>query len=307
MITSAYRPQVDLLLRILPQIAKEKTFALKGGTAINLFVYNMPRFSVDIDLTYLPFDERTTALQNIASALAHIRQDLETAIPGIRVSASRPSEYVETRMICQLQQALVKVEVNTTMRGHLWPPRTMQLVQSAQDEFSKFAIVPVVSEADLFGGKICAALDRQHPRDLFDIYQLFVHKSFTNDIRQGLIVALLSHPRPVHEIIQPNFQDQQHIFTTQFTGMTIEPFFYADFEATRKRLVQEVHARLTDADRSLLLSFTQGEPDWSLFPHKKLKDLPAVQWKLTNIQKLKKQNPRKHIEQLNKLQQELSR
>jgi predicted nucleotidyltransferase component of viral defense system len=70
MIDAKYKAQVDLLLTILPQVAKEKSLALKGGTAINLFVREMPRLSVDIDLTYTSIaDDRETALKNISDAL----------------------------------------------------------------------------------------------------------------------------------------------------------------------------------------------------------------------------------------------
>lgn len=305
MISSVYRAQVDLLLRILPFVAQEDAFALKGGTAINLFVRDMPRFSVDIDLTYLPFEERNVALRNISEALGRIRQGLETAIPSIRVSPLQQSEGRDTRMGCRLQQALVKVEVNTVMCGHLWPARQMQLVQSAQDEFGKFAAINVLSHAELFGGKICAALDRQHPRDLFDIHQLFRYKGFTDEIRQGFIAALLSHPRPIHEIIRPNFQNKRTVFDMQFMSMTVQPFTYGDFEATRERLVQEIHARLTDNDRDFLLSFKKADPGWSLFPLAALQDMPAVKWKLFHIQKLKKENPSKHAEQLKALEEKL--
>jgi len=64
-----YRQQVSLLLSVLPEVAKERCFALHGGTAINLFIRNMPRLSVDIDLTYLPIENREPSLKNIAEAL----------------------------------------------------------------------------------------------------------------------------------------------------------------------------------------------------------------------------------------------
>jgi len=69
MIDSKYKAQVDLLLQAIPIVAKEKHFALKGGTAINLFIRDMPRLSVDIDLTYLLVDDRKTALKNIPDGL----------------------------------------------------------------------------------------------------------------------------------------------------------------------------------------------------------------------------------------------
>jgi Nucleotidyl transferase AbiEii toxin, Type IV TA system len=64
-----YRAQVALLTRILPLIAEEACFALKGGTAINLFIRDMPRLSVDIDLTYVPVAPRAASLAQIDAAM----------------------------------------------------------------------------------------------------------------------------------------------------------------------------------------------------------------------------------------------
>ena len=300
MISPAYRAQVDLLLRILPYVAQEETLALKGGTAINLFVRDMPRFSIDIDLTYLPFASRGQALRAISDALIRIKDRLEKAIPGITANILSQRGGEDAKLVCRLQNATIKVEVNTVTRGHLWPAREMQVTTATQDEFAKSAVINVVSHGELFGGKICAALDRQHPRDVFDIAQLFAHEGITEDVRLGFIGSLLSHPRPIHEIIRPNFQDRRTEFDTQFAGMTIAPFTYADFEATRERLVQEIHERLTADDRTFLLSFKDGEPDWDLVPIGALQKMPAVQWKLSHIGELKR-NASKHAEQLQAL------
>lgn len=232
MISSIYRAQVELLLRILPYIAKEDTLALKGGTAINLFVHDMPRFSVDIDLNYLPLDGRAQALINISESLNRIRNSLQATIPNIQVRLSPPGVGQETKLICQIKQALVKVEVNTLMRGHLYPVRWMELSKAAQEEFGVFARAQVVSQEELFGGKICAALDRQHPRDLFDVYQLLQADGLTSNIRRGFIALLLSHSRPMHELLWPNFLDQKKVFETQFAGMTNVAFSYGQFEKT---------------------------------------------------------------------------
>ena len=249
MISPVYRAQVDLLLRVLPHVAAEPSFALKGGTAINLFVRDMPRFSVDIDLTYLPFDVRADALDGITQAPSL------KAIPGIAAKTQAQSDDHEAKLLCTLQGATIKVEVNTIIRGHLWPVRQMEVTQAVQDEFRKFAAIPVVSHAELFGGKICAALDRQHPRDLFDVHQLFAHEGISDDIRLGFIASLLSHSRPINELIRPHFQDQRTVFDTQFAGMTVEPFTYAEFDAARERLAQQIRTLLTDKDRQFLISF----------------------------------------------------
>lgn len=307
MIRPEYRAQVDLLLRLLPHIAMEDSLALKGGTAINLFVREMPRLSVDIDLTFLQFNARPEALQAISDALDRIKARLVQSIPNTVVTKQAQSGGDEARLVCSLENATVKVEVNTVIRGCLWPTRQLPIVDAAQNEFGKFASIQVVSDAELYGGKICAALDRQHPRDLFDIHYLFTNEGITEDIKLGFVASLLSHPRPIHEMIRPRFQDQRAVFEGQFSGMAVEPFTYGDFEVARERLVDEIHHRLSVTDRRFLLSFKSGSPDWSLFPLATIKDLPAVQWKLANVQKLRAQNPRKHTELLGALEAALSR
>jgi predicted nucleotidyltransferase component of viral defense system len=306
MISSAYRAQVDLLLQVLSHVAKEECFALKGGTAINLFVRDMPRLSVDIDLTYLPFDDRITALAGITEALRRTMVRIKTAIPGCSVAMVPQTDGQEAKLTCQTQAAQIKVEVNTTIRGHVLPPRMMDIADKVEEEFGRFMAVNVVSHAELFGGKICAALDRQHPRDLFDVHHMLENEGYTDEIRIGFITALLSHGRPMHEIIRPNFQDQAKVFETQFTGMAFTPFSYPDYEATRVRLVKAIRQGWMDNDRDFLLGFKQGKPDWSLLPLEGLSRMPAVQWKLSNILKLIQQNPGKHAEQLKALEERLS-
>jgi hypothetical protein len=305
MMNSSYRAQVDLLLQVMPHVAKEECFALKGGTAINMFVWDMPRLSVDIDLTYLPFDDRALAMKNIAEALDRIKGGIEAAIPNCTTRLVPQNDGQETKITCQVPGAQIKVEVNTTMRGHVFEPQQMDIANAVEEEFGRFVSMNIISKAELFGGKICAALDRQHPRDLFDVFRLFENGGISDDIMQGFITCLLSSPRPIHEMIRPNFLDQRQSFETQFAGMTDIAFSYADFEATREKLVEEINTRLSDKDRAFLISFKNAVPDWALFLHEKIKDLPAVKWKLSNIEKLKAQNPIKHTEQLKKLEERL--
>ena len=138
MINPVYRAQVDLLLRVLPFVAQEQVFALKGGTAINLFIRNLPRMSVDIDLSYLPFDDRNTALANIESALRRIKKRIEESKLGIRVT-SIPIAGNDAKLSCQLDQNKIIIEANTTIRGHLFEPRVMSVVDKVQAEFEWFA------------------------------------------------------------------------------------------------------------------------------------------------------------------------
>ena len=81
---SLFYAQVQLLLRVLPFVAQEPCFALKGGTAINLFVREFPRLSVDIDLVYLPSTNRQQALESIKQALDSISLNLAQSLAGIK-------------------------------------------------------------------------------------------------------------------------------------------------------------------------------------------------------------------------------
>ncbi len=305
MIDPKYKAQADLLLQTIPYVAKEKIFALKGGTAINLFVRSMPRLSVDIDLTYLPIDDRETALKNISDGLGRIKSDLEKSISGLSVTpASREGQDVKIN--CQLPGAQIKIEVNTTTRGSINQPGLMRLNKVVEETFGRFAAINVISMAELFGGKVCAALDRQHPRDLFDIRLLLDNEGLSNDIMGGFLVALISHMRPINEVIKPKFIDQRHAFETQFSGMADIPFIYEDFERTREQLVNDIHSKLTEKDRLFLMSFKEGIPDWEKFIVRNAKELPAINWKLQNILKLKKENSKKHKEMVRSLERALN-
>src|SRR5690554_1536588 len=301
MITAAYRAQVDLLLQILPYVSKEEIFALKGGTAINLFIREMPRLSVDIDLTYLPLDSRSDALKNIQDGLGRIKTDLEKNLSGVKINSVPLSGGTDVKLNCQGKGAQIKIEVNTITRGNVFPTQLMQVVDSVQDEFDKFAAAKVVSMAELYGGKICAAIDRQHPRDLFDVKLLLENEGFTNEIWEGVKIGLISHYKPISELLSPILKDQKSAFDNQFAGMTAVEFSYNDYETTRALLIQTIGERLTSEDKQFLLSFEGGEPNWKLFPIPVLKDLPAIQWKLINIAKLKENNPQKHEQMVKNL------
>lgn len=301
-----YLNQVRLLLRVLPLVAEENDFALKGGTAINLFERNLPRLSVDIDLTYLPFDDRAAALANVGAALARIKDQIEQRLPDVRATLVEQSGGVEAKLHCQYQKAQIKIEVNTVMRGHIFEPRVMACADKVQDMFESFAEIAVVSHAELYGGKLCAALDRQHPRDLFDVHNLLSDEGFKPGIKQGFIAALLSHPRPIYEVLFPALRDQREIFDAQFAGMAFEPFSYDDYLAARIALNKTLRDTIDADDKAFLLSFKGGTPDWSLTAIPVMQEMPAIRWKLANIQKLKAQQPDKHGIMLAALAERLS-
>ncbi|NRA89123.1 MAG: nucleotidyl transferase AbiEii/AbiGii toxin family protein [Rhizobiales bacterium] len=286
----SYKDQVRLLLDVLQQVAKEDCFALHGGTAINLFVRDMPRLSVDIDLTYLPIEDRPTTLDNISSALIRIKNRVEKAMPNTRIQHKKEIG----KLLIEQQRTGIKLEVNLVGRGIIDAPKKMILCNKAQEMYDLSAVINIVPIGQLYGGKICAALDRQHPRDLFDVKYLLENEGFSDKIRHGFIFCLLGSDRPINEVLAPNFQDHRKAMENQFVGMSENAFSYEEFEATRKQLVKIVHANLTDKDKEFLLSVKNATPDWSIYDFERF---PAVQWKLQNLEKLKNKDPEKHKKQ----------
>ncbi|WP_349352495.1 nucleotidyl transferase AbiEii/AbiGii toxin family protein [Flagellimonas sp. MMG031] len=282
-----YKQQVSLLLQVLPEVAKEPDFALHGGTAINLFVRDMPRLSVDIDLTYIPIEDRKTSFKNIINGLDHIKTKLEKILPEATITLKKETLKLQITTV----NAQIKLEVNQINRGVMGETVTLPLCEKTQEEFDAFCAVPVVPLGQLYGGKICAALDRQHPRDLFDVKYMMENEGFTDEIKKGFLLFLLSSNRPLHEMLHPNFIDQRKTLLNQFEGMSPEPFTYGDFEKIRKELIKEIHQNLTAEDKEFLLGFGQGTPNWDIYDFERF---PAVQWKLQNLINLKNRNLKKH-------------
>jgi len=302
-----YRDQVRLLLDLLPLVMTEPIFALKGGTAINLFEWDLPRLSVDIDLTYLPNHDRKESLGAIGEALAQIGTEIERRLPPTHVTQARQGgEGMEVKLNCQRVRTQVKIEVNPSLLGHLFPVRDLACSDRVQQQYEAFVEARCVSHGELFGGKICAALDRQHPRDLFDVKRLLDQEGLTDEVRLGAIAGLVSHGRPIAELVGPAHKDQRETFRSQFEGMPFEPFNYDDHQATLERLVSALHASFTDDDRAFLLSFEAGDPDWSLFPVAVLAELPAPRFKLMNIRKFRGASPERHEAILNALEKLLT-
>lgn len=178
-----YRAQVELLICCLPAIASAPDFVLKGGTAINLFLRDMPRLSVDIDLTYLSISDRATALTDIRTQLAAIAEALRRTVPGVNIQLV---EGDAPKLLVDQSGARIKVEPSIVIRGSLVPPVSSELCTAAQEAYELFVEIQRLDSADLYAGKLCAALDRQHPRDLFDIMHLQaagpISKSYTASV-----------------------------------------------------------------------------------------------------------------------------
>lgn len=292
-----YKRQVLLLIRIMPSVYRIKDFAVHGGTAINLFHKNMPRYSVDIDLTYIPIQDREESLRTIEEHLKTLKANIEKSIPGVKVIP----KYDVMKLQCTLNGATVKIEVNAIKRGLIGETEDKMLCEKAQQEFSMACKARTVSYSQLYGGKITAALSRQHPRDLFDCKYMEI--SSFDDIKNGFMLCLLGSDKPIIESLQPNSIDQTDALENQFKGMTDVEFSYADYKEARINLINQVNTVLTETDKDFIISFEEGTPDWNKCSAGDLSNYPSVRWKLQNINKLKEINLKKHQQGIVRLKQ----
>ncbi len=281
-----YRKQVALLIKASPLVAAETCCALKGGTAINLFVRDMPRLSVDLDLTYLPIADRQTSLRDIDAGMRRISAALRRGLPGAQVFASTlPSEHCMTKLMIRADGVQVKVEVTPVLRGCVYEPAVRPVAGSVEDRFG-FAEMQVVSFADLYAGKIVAALDRQHPRDLFDVSELLANEGIDDALRKAFIVYLVSHNRPMAEVLVPARVDIAAEFSRGFDGMAEKHVTLDDLIAARERLIGTIVGEMPEDHRRFLISIKRGRPDWGLLDLPGADALPAVQWRLANLARM---------------------
>ncbi|MDP2092316.1 MAG: nucleotidyl transferase AbiEii/AbiGii toxin family protein [Hydrogenophaga sp.] len=283
----AYIRTVQLLLDVAPAVFDTHTFAMKGGTAINLFVQDMPRLSVDIDVVFVPHTlRREDALKAIASELSAAQHRVQ--VLGYEAELRKTQDGTEAKMFVRSPDAEVKVEVNFVFRGTVLPPQRRSLTPAAQQLFAADIQIPVLADAELYGSKLVAALDRQHPRDLFDVQRMLARHGWDETLLDCFVVYLAGHNRPTHEVLFPKEKPLETVFAAEFEGMTLAPVALHELLVTRQRMLTELPRALLPRHRNFLLSMLRTEPDWSLLPQAHLNELPALQWKLQNLLRLKK-------------------
>ena len=299
---SHYYRQVQLLLQVIPFVAQHNCFALKGGAAINLFVRDFPRLSVDIDLVFLPMMARQQALLTIKNNLDTLASSIINNIGNTRVIRSYQDKIDALRLLVERNGVQIKIELSPVLRGTVYESKLISVNEAVEDEFG-FAEMVVVSFADLYAGKICAALDRQHPRDLFDIKQLLDNEGLTDELRKALLVYIISHPRPIAELLNPHFKDISDVYRGEFINMAEYDIPQIELEAAREQLVKIINISLTQEERAFLLSFKNRSPNWSLLGLSGVEQLPAILWKQQNLTKMP---PDKHAYAYDRLKRVLT-
>ena len=255
--------QVRLLTRILPLVAAEKSLALKGGTAINLFVRDLPRLSVDIDLVNLPMDDRDMALKNIAEALSRIAETIIAAMPGTEIIRSFEHQADALRLFVSQGDDRIKIEFSPVLRGSVFPEELREVAPAVEEQFG-YVEMQLLSIPDLYAGKICAALDRQHPRDLFDVKLLFEVEGLREDLVRTFLVYLISHNRTMAELLQPTRKDIAGIYQGEFVRVSQIEVSLEELLAVRERPIGDLNKALTEDQGKFLLSFKARRPDLNL-------------------------------------------
>jgi predicted nucleotidyltransferase component of viral defense system len=299
-----YADTVRLLLAITPDVFANDVFAMKGGTAINLFVRNMPRLSVDIDVVYTPWQHtRDQALPAIAGELNAIAR--RVAKLGLNARKVTSNELGDTKLLVENESSQVKVEVNVVFRGTVLPTERRALASKTAEMFGAELEVPMLAMDELYGSKLVAAMDRQHPRDLFDTLQMFDSEGLTDGAVECFVTYLAGHNRPTHEVLFGSEKDISGEYNNNFVGMTAEAISLEALLKTRTRLRSELTRRLSDKHRTFLIGLARAAPDWTLLECPHAAELPALRWKLANLRTFRQRRPQDFENQASALEAHL--
>jgi predicted nucleotidyltransferase component of viral defense system len=287
-----YVDTVRFMLGLAPHVFQQPLFAMKGGTALNIFLHDMPRLSVDIDVVFV--DHRTSrdaALSLIQDELRSLAERLEPL--GYKSSLLNTNDEDEVKIVVSRDNVSVKIEVNYNFRGTLLPVTPMRIATKAGELFATEVSVPSLAREELYGGKIVAALDRQHPRDFFDVREMLQHRHLDDGVMDCFVCYLSGHNRTVHDVLFSKDKSMTAMYEQQFEGMTSEPVPLAELEEARQSLRRQLLQGLRDHHKQFLLSLVRLEPEWSLMPFAHLQELPALKWKMQNLATLRRRNPKK--------------
>jgi predicted nucleotidyltransferase component of viral defense system len=242
---SHYTEQVRLLVPVLSCLAARPEFALKGGTAINLFFRELPRLSVDIDLVYLPLQDRDASMAGIDQGLRALAQEVERTVPGATTQAEVQTSFgVTLKLTVRRGNYTIKVEVTPVLRGNVLPVQMRELAPMVQAEYGR-ARVALLAFEEVYAGKLCAALSRQHPRDLYDVRFLLRNEGITETLKNVFLVYLMAADRPLAELLDPSPKEIRRLYETEFVGMTREVVTVEELEETRRELIVKLHQVIT--------------------------------------------------------------
>lgn len=300
--------KVILLIQILELIMAEsflqEKLVLKGGTALNLFYFSLPRLSIDIDLNYIGSVDRKIMLkerEKIESLLTAMCQRAGFIVKRV------PTEHAGGKMLLQYnsafnQTAKLQIDLNYMLRMPLWPctNRDSCLVSNYQAKN-----IPTLDIHELAAGKLAALFSRHASRDLFDTYQLFTSQ-INNLDKQKLRFAFL-----IYGAMQPKDWRTISIHDISFTEKELKseliPVLQKDFFDTATSFnhwVTKATQECQIAVENWLLPFTESELEFlnrfneygEIVPElltddisliEKVQTHPSLLWKSSHVKKFK--------------------
>ncbi len=296
-INNEYLKQAKLLMRMIPELFKHEIFALKGGTALNFFYRDLPRLSVDIDLTYLKINNRESAFLEIGAELEYFQKQI-SKIPGLKVQFSQSKGNPIGKLIVLSEETRIKIEPSPIIRGNILPVIRKGLSRKAQDTFELNVEATCLDEREIISSKMVAALDRQHPRDLFDVMSIVSEDGISMEMISLFLIFALQSPRPLNEIISPHRKELGQIYNDHFRGMTFESIDLEILIKTRASLISMIKRAITQAHIDFLISYYELKPNWDLLTDKRIESLPGIKWKLVNLTKISPAKRRKEIDSI---------
>jgi hypothetical protein len=212
----------------------------------------------------------------------------------------------DTKLIVENDECQVKIEVNVVFRGTVLPVERRALCARTAEMFSAELELPILAPAELYGSKLVAAMDRQHPRDLFDVWNMYQSGGLSADTIECFVTYLAGHNRPTHEVLFGNDKDIANEYQNSFVGMTTgEPLALGTLLDTRTKMRTDLPKMLTDKHRKFLVGLANAEPDWSLLKCQHAGELPALRWKLSNLESFRKSRLADFQAQARKLESKL--
>ncbi len=285
---------INLLDEIYSHPFLKQKLVLKGGTAINIFVFDVPRLSVDIDLNYVGSPEKQVMLEE----RVQVREHLERIIQLQRYETTFTENYGSDRFeLCYNNisgnRDRIKVEINYLLRIPLLKP----VVSKKRKIFNSVPLpkIKMLAPEELFASKLVALLSRQAARDLYDIYYLSIDKNFKIErslvkpcfIFYGIISREDFRTMSVDIIDRITLKD---IKRTLYPLLQRELVF--DLEKSRQRVRRFLKPlyRFTQKEKRFIKSFFEGQyqPDLLFNPKHfsiSLSQHPMIEWKLSHIQR----------------------
>ena len=299
---SNFLEQSKLVMQVLPLIEQEKIFLLKGGTAINFFYRDLPRLSVDIDLTYSFVESREETLNKANRALTKIIANLNSRLNLHTVVQKDNKQEFITKIEVQGKGSQIKIEPNFVFRGCLFPPKMLRTTPRVEEILGSFTSMGTLSFEDLYAGKLCALLNRQHPRDIFDVKLLLDNEGITENLIEAFVIYLSCDSRPINELLKPNLKNIQSAFDSDFYGMTDYHYPIEDLIKVQEHLCQNIISYLTSYQKEFLISLVELAPKWEIIKFSEnIKDLPSIKFKLINLDRMGSKSRLIYLDKIKKL------